>query len=42
MKKTYEQPQVEVINLESSENMASNSPGLGIGGASQFGDEIID
>lgn len=36
MKKTYEQPQVEVINLESAENVASNSPGLGVEGESGF------
>ncbi len=33
MKKTYEQPQVEIISLESTENVASN-PDLGVEGAS--------
>ena len=43
MKKTYEQPQVEIINLELEENLASNMPGLGVEDYnSQLGDEVID
>ena len=36
MKKTYEQPQIEVVSLESTDIVASGDPNFGFEGESGF------